>query len=215
MSKPKSQTLGADWTRLLADPDLVSHLGELLKTYREAPPEQRDEALLEVLRRIKQSKRAEGGQSSVAEPSAAPEAMQPEAMPPFEPSQFNSCLTEDRRRHPRIKCFVAVELRPEGSTTPIWGNLSNTSIGGCCVETATPVPTGVNLEVGLWLANGKIWVKGMVLNGVAMRSNPAVRIRFSEMDAADREVLRQFLRYVESTTRGYVSEHGYLAQMKR
>ena len=26
---------GSDWTRLLTDPDLVSHLGKLLQTYRE------------------------------------------------------------------------------------------------------------------------------------------------------------------------------------
>lgn len=83
------------------------------------------------------------------------------------------------------------------------------------METPTPVPTGVKMEIGLWLANGKIWVKGMVLNGVATRSNPAVRIRFADLDPNERESLRQFLKYVESTTRGYASENGYLAQLKR
>src|SRR5271157_3074305 len=33
---------GSDWTRLLTDPDLVSHLGKLLQTYREVPAEQRE-----------------------------------------------------------------------------------------------------------------------------------------------------------------------------
>ena len=44
---------GSDWTRLLTDPDLVSHLGKLLQTYREVPPEQREAALLRAMREIK------------------------------------------------------------------------------------------------------------------------------------------------------------------
>jgi PilZ domain len=226
MPRSKSSSLGADWTRLLADPDLLAHLGELLQTYRDATPERRDEALLAVLRKIKhgKGKAARAGASSSSSLSSdssseasgpRPASAAPETLPPFEPSVFSLSPGQDRRRHPRLKCFVAVELRPEGSSSPIWGNLANTSLGGCLVETATPVPTGVNLEVGLWLANGKIWVKGMVLNGVATRSNPAVRIRFADLDITARENLRQFLKYVESTTHGYASEHGYLAQLKR
>ena len=44
---------GTDWTRLLTDPDLVSHLGKLLQTYREVSPEQREPALLRAMREIK------------------------------------------------------------------------------------------------------------------------------------------------------------------
>src|ERR1700683_4254285 len=44
---------GSDWTRLLTDPDLVSHLGKLLQTYREVPAEQREAALLRAMREIK------------------------------------------------------------------------------------------------------------------------------------------------------------------
>src|ERR1700674_2892 len=44
---------GSDWTRLLTDPDLVSHLGKLLQTYREVPAEQRESALLTGMRAIK------------------------------------------------------------------------------------------------------------------------------------------------------------------
>jgi hypothetical protein len=116
-----------------------------------------------------------------------------------------------------MKCFVAVELRVQGSPTPIWGNLSNTSLGGSFVETATPVPNGVPIEMGLWVANGKIWVKGIILTGVVTKSNPTfgIRIRFAQMESTERESLREFLKFVESTTEGYSSEHGYLAQMKR
>jgi hypothetical protein len=222
MSNPKSSAAGADWTQLLTDPDLVSHLGKLLQTYRDAPPDKRDQALLEAMREIKGESAKMGAATGTAAGSPDAEPPQPvttaaEASPPFEPDIFTPSWGQDRRRYPRMKCFVAVEVRVQGSGTPIWGNLSNTSLGGCFVETATPVPTGVSVEVGLWVANGKLWVKGIILNGIVTRSNPCfgVRIKFGELAPTERESLRQFLKFVESTTKGYSSQHGYLAQMKR
>ena len=53
MTNANSSGTGADWTQLLADPELASHLGELLQSYRDAPPDKRDEALLAAMRRIK------------------------------------------------------------------------------------------------------------------------------------------------------------------
>jgi hypothetical protein len=57
----------------------------------------------------------------------------------------------------------------------------------------------------------------MILNGIVTRSNPCfgVRIRFAELEPTERETLRQFLKFVETTTKGYSSQNGYLAQMKR
>ena len=230
MSDSKYSGSGADWTQLLTDPSLVSHLGELLQIYREAPPEKRDQALLEAMRGIKgnvpkaaaapSKSNTEGitASAAVVEPVAVkPVATSPAASPPFEPDIFTPASNQDRRRHTRMKCFVAVELRLGNSAVPVWGNLSNTGLGGCFVETATPVPSGVNVEIGLWLANGKIWIKGLILTGIVTKSSPSfgVRIKFSELEPAERENLRHFLKFVESTTKGYNSENGYLAQMKR
>src|SRR5580700_6391360 len=53
-SKPNA-AVGTDWTGLLADPDLARNLGKLLQTYRDAPPERREEALLSAMREIKQA----------------------------------------------------------------------------------------------------------------------------------------------------------------
>jgi hypothetical protein len=238
MSNPKSSANGADWTHLLADPDLISHLGLLLQTYRDAPPDKRDEVLLETMRKIKSG--ALKADSEITEPVAAETAVaetpavdnpveqvavEPAqsvtvpstATPPFAPDLFTPSWAQDRRRFPRIKCFVAVELRVDGSATPVWGNLSNTSIGGCLVETAVPVDTGARLEIGLWMANGKIWVKGLIINGIVTRSNPCfgVRIKFSQLEAAEKDTLREFLKFVETTTKTLNSEHSYLAQLKR
>jgi hypothetical protein len=229
MSEPKYSGTGADWTQLLTDPALVSHLGELLQVYREAPADQRDQALLEAMRNIKGGfpKIPEATKAYAAEPEPAavaaasapipPVTTSPAASPPFEPDIFTPTWGEDRRRHARMRCFVAVELRLGNSAVPIWGNLSNTSIGGCFVETATPVPSGVSVEIGLWLANGKIWIKGLILTGIVIKSSPSfgVRIKFSELEPTERENLRHFLKFVESTTKGYKDANGYLAQLKR
>ncbi len=220
MSNPKSSAAGADWTQLLSDPDLVSHLGELLQTYRDALPDKRDQALLNAMREIKSGSvknAASSAGSAAATPPAEPAITTPEVSPPFEPDIFTPSWGQDRRRHPRMKCFVAVELRVGGSATPIWGNLSDTSLGGCFVETATPVPSGADVEIGLWLANGKIWIKGVILTGIVTKSSPCfgIRIKYAELDRAERETLRHFLKFVESTTKSYLSEQGYLAKLKR
>jgi len=215
MTETKTSAPGVDWTRLLTDPDIISHLAELLQAYRDAEPARRDQVLRDTMRKIK-------SEAAKAQPSpkASPEpviATAPAVTPPFEPDIFTPCWGQDRRRYPRMKCFVAVELRLEDSPMPVWGNLSNTSLGGGFVETVTPLKTGVKLEIGLWVANGKIWVKGLILNGIVTRSNPSfgVRLKFDNMEACERESLRQFLKFVESTTKSYQNQQGYLAQMKR
>jgi PilZ domain len=224
MSNPKPPLPGVDWTQLLTDPDLVKHLGELLQIYREASPEKRDRLLLEAMRDIKKGKPnlAESASAPVsreplAEPVPQPVATSPSATPPFEPDIFTPSWGQDRRRFPRLKCFVAVELKVGDSAVPIWGNLANTSIGGCFVETATPVATGTSVEIGLWLANGKIWIKGIILTGIVTRSSPSfgLRVQFSELEPSERETLRYFLRFVESTTKEYRNEQAYMAELKR
>jgi len=220
MNKPESSAPGTDWTKLLKDPEIAGHLGELLQAYREAPADKRDQALLAAMGKIKSG----SGKTSPASVAAdapiqvpSPVSTEPGSTPPFEPDIFTPSWGQDRRRYPRMKCFVAVELRLEGSTAPAWGNLANTSMGGCFVETASPLNTGDKLEIGLWVANGKIWVKGLIIDGVIIESSPSfgVRIKFSELAIPERESLRQFLKFVENTTKGYHYQHGYLAQLKR
>jgi PilZ domain len=217
-----STATGTDWTRILSDPDLVRHVGKLLQAYREAAPEKREAALLTAMREIK----ADAAGTSVEEqkmpppPEAMPTAAS--ATPPFEPGGMlpdlysSNNFGSDRRRHPRIKCFVAVELRVDETSTPIWGNLSNTSVGGCLVETATAVKSGAKVDIALWVPNGKIWIKGFALSGVVTRSGPTtgIRVRFGAMQPAERDSLRQFLKFVQETTRTSNSENGYFQLMK-
>lgn len=213
----KSQS--ADWTHLTADPDLVSHLGELLQTYREAAPDKREQALLEAMRRIKAHAKPSAGATTapVSAAMAAAAAAPAPQTPPFEPDILSPTWAQDRRKYPRIQCCVAVELQVEGSPIPIWGTLCNTSMGGGFVETATPVTSGSDLKMGLWVSSGKIWVKGMVLNGVVTQSTPSfgMRIKFGQLEPSERDALREFLKYVQSATREHNVRNGYLARLKR
>jgi len=212
-----SAATGTDWTKILSDPDLVRHVGKLLQAYREAPPEKRESALLTAMREIKAGAPSTGKSAAVENaPQPHPVPTPASATPPFEPDLFSPNFGSDRRVHPRIKCFVAVELHVDDSPTPIWGNLSNTSVGGCLVETASPVKPGAKVEIGLWLANGKVWVKGFALSGVVTRSGPAtgVRVRFDGMVPSERDTLRQFLKFVQETTRSSKSENGYFQLLK-
>ncbi len=215
-----SVATGTDWTRILSDPDLVRQVGKLLQTYREAPVDQREEALLAAMREIKAGVAGTAATASAAEQPSSPQP-QPvptptSSTPPFEPDLFSPTWGSDRRRHPRIKCFVAVELRVDDVPNPIWGNLSNTSAGGCLVETASPVKSGAKVEIGLWVPNGKIWIKGFALSGVVTRSGPTsgVRVRFGNMAPEERDSLRQFLKFIQETTKASHSENSYIQLLK-
>jgi hypothetical protein len=211
-----STATGTDWTHILSDPDLVRHVGKLLQAYREAAPEKREEALLAAMRDVKAAAASSAGKPADTAPAPSPIPTPASSTPPFEPDLFSPNWGTDRRRHPRIKCFLAVELRVDDSPTPIWGNLSNTSVGGCLVETATPVKPGAKVDIALWLANGKIWVKGFALSGVVTRSGPAtgIRVRFDGMSAGGRDSLREFLKFVQETTRASQSESSYMQMLK-
>lgn len=220
---------GSDWTRLLTDPDLVTHLGKLLQTYREVPADQRESALLRAMREIKDAAikarelQQQPSQNVTSTATALPkppvELPHPEPVeqtPPFEPDLFTPQELSDRRRFQRIKCYVAVEINVEGVQEPIWGNLANVSRGGCLVETASAVPPGKALAIGLWVSSGKIWVKGVIISGVVTRSAPSfgVRVKFSESELSEKEHLREFLKFVESTARKSQSGKAYVAQLK-
>jgi hypothetical protein len=212
-----SAATGTDWTHILSDPDLVRQVGKLLQAYREAAPEKREQALLNAMREIKAEASKNGGRTTQPQKEAPRPVPTPSSStPPFEPDLFSPNWSSDRRRHPRIKCFVAVELRVDDSPNSIWGNLSNTSAGGCLVETASPVKPGAKVEIGLWVPNGKIWIKGFALSGIVTRSagTNGLRIRFDGMSPEERDNLRQFLKFVQETTRDSQSEKSYLQMVR-
>ena len=160
-------------------------------------------------------------QSSAMAAGTAPAPAQREVpssiQPPFTPDWFTPSLGQDRRTYPRLRCFIAVELRSECWEGPAWGNLANVSAGGCFIETVQPVSKSTKLEIGLWANNGKVWVKGIVINGIVTDNKPTLglRLQYQNMGADERETLRFFLKFVEDTTKNYEQQNGYLAQLKK
>jgi diguanylate cyclase (GGDEF)-like protein/putative nucleotidyltransferase with HDIG domain len=102
---------------------------------------------------------------------------------------------KNRRLHPRLRCNIAVELHPQDSASPVPGNLSNVSLGGCYVETKAPCTRGSNMGLtirtveGLLRADGQIvWVDGGY--GFAMQ--------FSPLRPEQHEQLLRIMEFVEN-----------------
>jgi len=96
MTETKTSAPGADWTKLLTDPEIASHLGELLQAYRDAEPTRRDQVLRETMRKIKSGapRVQPAAKVSSSSPNTSPEppvATAPAATPPFEPDIFTPC----------------------------------------------------------------------------------------------------------------------------
>lgn len=62
--------------------------------------------------------------------------------------------TVDRRRYPRVKCSISVELQREGQPV-IWGKASDLSLGGCFVEMPIPLPVDTRFAIAIWLGETK------------------------------------------------------------
>ncbi len=85
----------------------------------------------------------------------------------------------DRRRYPRFKCRLPVELRPESSSFPIQGETTDVSLGGCYVATVFPLPTGTKVNFRCWVCDRPVACKAVICT-----SDPGVGngIKFLDLD---------------------------------
>jgi len=90
---------------------------------------------------------------------------------------------------------VQVELHPEGNTTPLRTATSETSLGGCYVETMFTFAVGTMLKMTLWLGDEKVITVGRVATCFPQVGNG---IEFTGMNPGDREKLERFLAAHES-----------------
>jgi hypothetical protein len=105
----------------------------------------------------------------------------------------------EKRRHPRCKVAVQVQLHPEGVLTPIRTATSETSLGGCYVETMFTFAVGARLTITLWLGEEKIVTACRVATCFPQVGNG---IEFTDLSADDRRKLEQFLAEHESAEQG-------------
>ena len=68
----------------------------------------------------------------------------------------------NRRRYPRHKISLPLELRDERVNTPMRINATDVSGNGCYVETILPLPVGTALRVEFWLDAEKINITAVV-----------------------------------------------------
>jgi hypothetical protein len=103
---------------------------------------------------------------------------------------------DERRRHPRAQIQVQAELRFTDNSTPLRGQTSDLSLGGCFVETLFTQPVGSRLVVALWIKGRKIVAESVI---VSCTPQFGIGIEFHAMPLNDQAVLSEFMRSFEKT----------------
>ncbi len=96
----------------------------------------------------------------------------------------------ERRRYPRVKTAVQVELRTEDSAAPLRVETSDISPTGCYVEMSMTLAVGSRLSIVLWLGGEKVTAKGVVRTQHPQFGNG---IEFVGMSTGDRDKLVRHL----------------------
>jgi len=95
----------------------------------------------------------------------------------------------ERRRWPRVKCSVSVEIRAAGEAI-IWGKASDLSQGGCFIEMAIPLHNGISFDIALWLGEAKLHLQGQV---VSVQPGFGNGVRFLGLTSEHQAHLRRFI----------------------
>ena len=101
-------------------------------------------------------------------------------------------MTPERRKHPRFKINVPVEVHTDASETPLRVATSDISLGGCYLESMYPFPVGTPLELKLQVAD-TLLVASRVVTCDPQFGNG---IEFVRMLPEDRAALSKFLDHV-------------------
>jgi hypothetical protein len=138
-----------------------------------------------------------GELKSAAEPLRQPSETVTRAEPVLPPSDF-----VEQRRFPRIRCFMAVQMRSANDNSLLVGKLSDVSMGGCAIESPTPVQTGFQVAICPLASNGALWVEGIVANtriaGGAAEYRMGIRFLDSEVSSSPSSI-KEFVSLVERT----------------
>ncbi len=75
----------------------------------------------------------------------------------------HSIVVTERRRYPRYRVQVQIELHQEDSEVPLRLETTDLSRNGCYVQLMMPLPVGVKVQATLWLQDQPIRVRGRVV----------------------------------------------------
>jgi diguanylate cyclase (GGDEF)-like protein len=107
---------------------------------------------------------------------------------------------KDRRSQPRLKCRVTIELQPHGGGSPVFGSLTDISMGGCYVETSTILSPGTKIKLGFSMEDGSLTAEGAVAR---IDPGSGIAVQFKEPNREGRETLLKILEHVQKSTAFY------------
>lgn len=97
---------------------------------------------------------------------------------------------DERRQVPRYTCRGTADVRPEGSEAWLSGTVADLSEGGCYVQTMSPLPVNLGVELQLNLGGFQLSALGEVK---VSHPNAGMGIAFRELKEADVERLRELI----------------------
>ena len=68
-----------------------------------------------------------------------------------------------KRRHPRYICELGIEVRVADSETGYWGTVADICLGGCYVNTFSPLPAGTPVLLLITNKVNTIDIKGQTI----------------------------------------------------
>jgi len=107
---------------------------------------------------------------------------------------------KNRRLYARMKCRIAIELQPENSDAPAFGNLVDISLGGCYVETSAIFTPGTSVKLVFSIDDGQLFT-----NGTVARIHPGsgLSVQFKELNREDKSRMHKILEFVQNSTTFY------------
>ncbi len=112
------------------------------------------------------------------------------AAPTPPPATTGGDSRAERRRYPRYQCSGTVQLGKEGTAPHVWVRLADIGLGGCYVETLSPLPLQTNVE--FVIQADELEIRGQ---GKVRTLHPSVGngIAFTQMVADDWRRLHQLV----------------------
>ena len=102
-------------------------------------------------------------------------------------------IRKNRRLYPRIECNVDVELRAYGSDISVSTTVSNISLGGCYIKTASLLKPDADVKLTFTIDDLKLGVEGAV---VRIETGVGVAVKFRETSRENRAQIQQILESV-------------------
>jgi c-di-GMP-binding flagellar brake protein YcgR len=97
----------------------------------------------------------------------------------------------ERRRYPRFKAQLPVELRTAEDAAPIRTSTAEISVGGCYVESMFTLATGVKVVLTLWVDERTIRTHALVATRHQQVGNG---FEFVKLSPDDRVTISDFIR---------------------